>query len=292
MSDGALQSARINSLAVLVVAYVGLSFSAAQHQRLAMLWEARQAIAKIILSLPNNSGRMSIPGLGNVEWVEAQVSGEGLFMSSREAGYRMTVDTRTGHRWVVSVDKSSNGYSMLRAVAADFRVQGVPTEDDDNFADYVRVYEDIEAAAGQGVEVPGTGIRFLGAKAVWACAFVIAGLLIVMRARIRYVLADPERARSGRWLAVDGRNGLERLLGVAELFGLLLAPSALSSGLILIITSQLIADGADTSVFADAVTATLSLSLLAINAWLSLTTVSLLMELRQSRGDPRVPLGT
>jgi len=285
MSGANLQAARLNSLAVLVVAYVGLSFASAQHDRLGMLLNARRAVADILLSLEDH-GVGPNSGLGDV-----RIETRKAFSAASEPHKVLTVNKRDG-RWAVPLPRSweeantastanTYGYAELRDVAAEFRVD-IPKEEDFQ-REYVRVYQDIEAKASEGVEVPGTGVRFLGTKAVWASAFFVAGLLIVMRDRLQRVLAKPDATEDERWLALDGRKGLERILATGELLALLFAPSALTASLLLIITSQLMADGAASSVVSDAVTGALSLSLLVVNAWVSLTTVSLLLALRQRR---------
>jgi hypothetical protein len=281
MSDGNLQAARINSLAVFVVSYVGLSFATAHHERLSMLMKARGAVATILLASPDRASLGSIPGLGAVDYREGEVSTEGLFGSERTSGWRVTVTARNG-RWTVSVTGYDDGYADLRDVAADFRVENLPSEGELP-REYVRVYQDIEAKAGQGVEVPGTGVQFLGIRAVWACTLFVAGLLIVMRDRVQQTLAKGATQDGDRRLAVDGRGGLERALAIGELLGLLFAPPALTAGLLLTITSQVMADGADTSVVSDAAVGTLALTLLCVNTWLSLTTVAQVLALRQRR---------
>lgn len=281
MSNASLHAARLHSLAVLVVVYVGLSFSAAHHQRLSQLWHGRQAMALILLD-EQQTGFVS--GLGDVTASSQPTSAEDNIQT------RVTI-ARDSNRSAVSVsDTQRASYDDLRTVALAFEIEDVPTTDTEFQNEYVRIYRQIEAKAGAGLDVPGTGLRFLGANAVWACALFVAALLVIMRDRIQHVLLDPDLARGERWLAVDGRTGLERVMALLEIGGLLFGPSTLVGGLFLVIASQIIADSANSSPAGDVFNGVLSLALFIVNAWLSISTVAHVLELRRLRREAPPPM--
>ncbi len=88
---------------------------------------------------------------------------------------------------------------------------------------------------------------------------------------------------SERWLVIDGQVGIEHVLSRLWLVALVVAPVALSSGLIVGVTTQIAADGATSNLAIDGLMAAGVLTLLVGNGWLALTATSQILELRVKR---------
>lgn len=239
------------------------------------------AVAMIVLAESREPGFIS--GLGNIEIGYTQIG------NAEPEASTFTVISNSGSRWAVqpfgrtSLYPSSLAKTDLDEVA---ELLGIIVNQDQG---YVILYQEItNKILGATVAVPGTGLGFQGTQVMWVCTILILGLLIVIRDRIQHVLRDPELARDERWLLVDGIDGIEKVVAQIWLLGLLLVPSVVSSGLILTLTIQTTANGAISGWFGDLFTVFASLGLLLLNVWLSLSTVSCVLNLRGRRNKSNV----
>lgn len=286
MSEPSLQSARLNSIAIVLVGYVGLSFAWQHYERLFVLHEARQAVVKAVAGLPELPA--SISGLGRIEYLEKQRVSAGFLGLGTTNKYVLVFHRRSGGRWSASALTNAeslaksfppqDGLNDLRDIAMQLGI--VPASD----SSYVNLYQQVEnRILGATVNVPGTGMGFSGTLVVWASSIAALGLLIVLRNRVEHVLQDPNLALGQKWLIVDGHRGLELVLARGWLVALALLPFCLVAGLILAISSQLIADGANTGLVQDFGTGAAVLGLLVLNGWMALASVSKILELRRLR---------
>ncbi len=278
MTGPSVKSARLNSLLILLIAYIAITFAWAHFQRLSLLWEVRQAIVKLVIAEKGSEAPPSwrVSGLGEI--IVTTVKFRTPTGGTTE-GKRVYVRKRGGKGWAVSYTSLADPLGNLQEIAGETGI--VPRKD----RDHISLYQEIEATLlGASVTVPGTALAFQGTFVVWASAIVMLGLLVALRNRTELVLKDPEFGGGEPWIIVDGRNGLEKWAAGAWLIALLLAPWLMSGALVLAFTSQLIADGAATSLLKDAATAALILTILVVNGWLGLTCVSRILQLRRARG--------
>ena len=312
MSDASLRSARVYSLAILVLGYVGLSFVWGHQQRLATLTEARIAVACIVVASPDSE---SFPALGEIEIIGTYVLVRRTFgglwgicgaeptedgadntvspvptideTDRQDAQFR--VERPGGAEWSVAgvgsiVDAAQRQFvlehnrSILHGVAARIGIFDAKDKDESN------LYEQIEQSTlGAEVMVPGVGLGFRGMQVVWVSVIATFGFLVILRDRVQHVLSDEGLGVSERWLIIDGRAGIELALSRLWLLALVLMPMALSSGLVLGVTSQIAADGATSGLIKDTLMAAGVLILLTGNGWLALTAASQILELRERR---------
>ena len=283
VSDSSLRSARLYSLAILVLCYVGLSFVWSHQQRLAILSEARTAMAEIIVATNNDA---SFAALGEITRSVTTGSSQ-FFFGGSTTTVRILVTSPDGGQWgVVGVDASIlNSQSAIddnRALLSNIAArQGNFESSEDNLT---RLYSQIEQAIlSTEVLVPGVGLGFRGMQVVWVSVIACFGFLVILRDRVQHVLTDKGLAMSERWLVIDAREGIERFISQLWLIALIVAPLALCSGLIMGITTQIAADGATSPLLGDIFAVIGVLFLLAGNAWLTLTSASRILELREKR---------
>ncbi len=277
MTESVVRSARLNSLFILLVTYVGLTFAWAHHQRLSLLFEARQTVLQPIVAKTGEVSDFRVPGLGTIE-----VS---IIQERDQEITRVSVDKLRGSRWAVTFfskkelfrRKSSPKFN-LEEIAGEI---GIISKSD---IDPVVLCQQIEAKLlGVTVNVPGIGLSFQGTFVVWTSLIIMLSLFIVLRNRTTLILEDPQLGGGEPWLIIDGQRGIEVWAARIWLVALLFAPWFLSGALILAYTSQLIADGATTSLWTDAVTAGFMFTLLLANGWLGLNSFSCLLQLREAR---------
>ena len=270
MSNASLRSARLYSLAILVLGYVGLSFVWGHQQRLTTLTEARVAVARVLVALAGNE---SFPALGEIEQRDGDVR------VRRPGGGEWSVAGVATIKDAAARESSlSRNLARLRDVSARI---GIFDSGDNDLSD---LYLQIEQRTlGTEVMVPGVGLGFQGMQVVWVSVIATFGFLVILRDRVQHVLSDEGLAVSERWLVIDGQVGIELVLSRLWLLALVLVPMALSSGLIVGVTTQIAADGATSSLFKDTVMAAGVLTLLTGNGWLALTAASQILELRVKR---------
>ncbi len=278
MSNTSLRSARLYSIAILVLGYVGFSFVWQHQERLTTLSQARLAMASIIAA----SVGTDFPALGEIELGDIVASGDFYHVN-------VTVRRRGGGQWGVArlpvpqgTDEQKQQYDrsleQLGQVAAQVGIF------DSGNAGASKLYVDIEQRTlGTEVMVPGVGLGFHGMQVVWVCVIATFCFLVITRDRVQHVLSDENLAMSERWLVIDGRDGIEYVLSQLWLAGFILAPTVLSSGLILGVTAQTAVDGATSGLAGDALRMAGVLILLAGNGWLALNTASRILELRGRR---------
>jgi hypothetical protein len=307
MSSSSLREARLYSIVILVLRYVGLSYVWDHQQRLATVADARQAMARLIVasraidrlaaqqpgSQENGDARVQnlmastdvrgLAALGEVdESVRSDVKEEGRWVDVR-------VRLRGGGQWGVAKLRTPEGAMGLKqsydenlAALLDAAAQVGIFESQD--ADVAELYVKIEQLTlGTEVVVPGVGLGFQGMQVVWVCVVATFSFLVILRDCVQHVLTDDEIAVSERWLVLDGDKGLEYALSQLWLAALIIGPIALSSGLVLGITAQIAADGATSSLGPDILTTAAILVLLTGNGWVSLNTASRILELRDRR---------
>ena len=210
MSAQSLRVARLNSIAVLIIGYVALTFVWGHQQRLNLLGEARMAVARLVLADSEES--RFIPGLGKIE-VEYEAEEEGP-EEDRQIN-RFIVVASSGSRWAVKpYTYKSSFFSAGRLVDVNLDEiagrLGIFAEPDQ---EYVVLYQEVSnKIIGATVSVPGTGLGFQGTQVMWVCTLLSLGLMIVIRDRVQHVLKDPELATEERWLLVDGVEGIEKVV--------------------------------------------------------------------------------
>ena len=301
MSSASLRSARLYSIVILVLGYVGVSFVWQHQQRLITLSQARQAMAWVIVASPGTAG---FPALGEIELdsgggesrrplaVAAVIASNPEFddeIAETDVVTDVRVRRRGGGQWgVVGLEIPQDAATLNRIYTGNLdRLRDVGAQVgifDSGDRDPSELYVDIEQRTlGTEVMVPGVGLGFRGMQVVWVCVIATFGFLVILRDRVQHVLSDEELAVSERWLVIDGKEGIEYVLSQLWLAALILAPTALSSGLIVGVTAQIAADGATSSLASDALRAAGVLILLAGNCWLALNTTSRILELRVKR---------
>lgn len=275
MSDASLRSARIYSLVILVLGYVGLSFVWGHQQRLTTLTEAREAMARIIVASPP---ARTYPALGVIEQGVPKDGKVGIRVR-RTSGGEWGVAGLTVVEDAGASERSLNrNIALLREVAAQIGI--FESQDKDASELYVQIEQ---RTHGTEVMVPGVGLGFQGMQVVWVCVIATFGFLVILRDRVQHVLSDEGLAMSERWLVIDGQVGIEHVLSRLWLVALVVAPVALSSGLIVGVTTQIAADGATSNLAIDGLMAAGVLTLLVGNGWLALTATSQILELRVKR---------
>ena len=284
MSGSSLKSARLYSLLFLLVAYIGINFAWAHHQRLSLLFEARQAVLKLVIAEKESEAPPSwrVPGLGEIEVTTTSFTDRS---GNTKQVRRVYVRKRGGKVWAVSFT-SRGAFGREERLGTLEEIAGEAGIVPPNDRGHISLYQEIETKLlGATVTFPVTALAFQGTSVVWASAIVMLGLLVALRNRTELVLKDPELGGGEPWLIVDGRNGLEKWAARVWLAALLVAPWLVSGALVLAFTSQLIADGAATSLLKDTATMALILTLLVVNGWLGLTCVSRILQLRRARGQ-------
>jgi len=294
LSNASFRTARMYSLVILVIGYVGLSFVWGHQDRLTTLVDARKAIAGVILASQNvefpergetsgDEGKKFLrynwepyfPALGEID-----VNGDKVRIRRRGGGgwaVLISSPDRDAEGWIQSYNENINSLEDIAARIGIFASGGTdPSE----------LYVQIEQRTlGIEVVVPGVGLGFRGMQVVWVCVIAIFGFLVILRDRIQHVLSDEDLAASERWLIIDGEVGIEYVLSQLWLVALAMAPIALSSGLIAGVTTQIAANGAMSNLAMDGLMAAGVLILLVGNGWLALIITSRILELRARRRE-------
>lgn len=299
-----LSSARTYALVMLLAAYLGLDLARSYAERVGLLVDARRSFAAAYVH-ENYAGKdlsAEIAGVGRVLAREAVAGGTPAFSgmtvySPGERKFLVTVARPDRRRWAVEItyvqpssaakpgdappggSKTAEFTQALKRIAIDAGLSKVDKEED-----YVQIFRDIDfALVEQQVKIPGLELAARKDAAPWVIALLIVALMVQVRNQIRRVFLDETLALDEPWLILDAGGRLEKLVATGWIAAIFLAPWAAVASVLMVASGRIIADGALTTWFKDAIVSGAIMLLIAVGGWLSVSVVSDLLRLRRLR---------
>jgi hypothetical protein len=289
-----LSSSRLYSLIVLLALFVDYNLAAFEAARNNYLMTARQewtmerigeernnfkndpALSKRFGDNPVDS---YIPGVGYTTLAfRDEPTGEGWMLVVHSNNRVLWSSFVSGDQDFI--DNPTQQLKDLRGVASEV---GLHVDENQSFDS---LFVDIERdLAEQKVTIPGLEAAFGFNVAPWIISTLVLSLLIVIRNQLRRVMTDSELALEEPWIILDGQKGLEKLLGCTWLGGILLAPWIANACLLVIFSGQIVANGTVGSRIGFLLACGAALILEVVGGWVSLTTISELLQLRHLRNN-------
>lgn len=278
-SSSYLSSARTLSVLMLLAVYLDIDLTRGQLERNGWLNEARQVYAAAYVEGAGQQPSMpqiDVPGVG-------QISAKKEMVRPNYESWAVRVKRVDGRQWRAVVDgrdSSSLRVQRLQRIAAALGLKD-PDKIDGNVPALFRAIE--RDSTERKVTVPGVDLAFRPDIAPWIIALFTLGFLLLMRNQLGRVLMDEDLAMDEPWIVVDGGRGLERLVAAGWLIAIWAAPWVASGCLLAVFSSQIIVDGAVTTLPRELLACGASLVLVVLGGWASLTTTSDLLRLRRLR---------
>lgn len=311
---GYLSSARTYTLVMLLAAYLGIDLARSYSKRVSLLLSARRNLAEAYIlqnyiekHIQGSILTEDVGGIGQVQILEVlPPRGGGSLLEDRVPGGGQKADKRKflfsvvrpdRRRWAMEITERKDdpalplwgesrrspmtlesSIAMLKKIALDAGLNRPEKED------YVQTFRSIEfALAEQQVKVPGLELAARTDVAPWVIGVLIVGLMVQVRNQVRRVFLDETLALDEPWLVLDADGRLEKLVAFGWVAAIFLAPWLAVAGIVLVVTGKIIADGAITPWYHDALTSGGIILLMAVGGWLSLSVVAELLRLRRMR---------
>jgi hypothetical protein len=285
-----ISSARTLSLLAILITYVGWDLGYSDSKRLQMLFGLRQELAAAIVenhiqthpALRLQGGRFQfddqgpdryIPGIGSYSIEERDLLDE--------PGVVVVISDLYGKkRWATLIpaeDLPDKNEINLKFKSIAFEMGLIPEENIDLHQLYLNIEEKL---LGERVQIPGTGYHFQKKLAIWIAAISVLSIFALIRNRIRQVVFNQEVGSDEPWLILGDKLGIEKVIATCWLMSLLICPWVIFSGLLIREVSQLTVDGATFPLWRDLTIFLVISSLMTVCGWISLTTVSMVLRLR------------
>ncbi len=288
-----LSSARILSILMILVTYVGWNIGFTDLKRIYLLFSVRKELAaNIILDSVESYPAISMyGGLGMLHVVDDKLNylpGIGTYKvdekhtillgSEQEISIVTIYDLYGKKRWSAFVPTDvPPGRSVMIFNSVALELGLIPKEPVDLNRLYLRIEQKL---LGEKTSIPGTGYSFKKNLAVWVAAVSVFFLLVLINNRIRQVKNNLSYELNEPWLILDCSSGVEKLIATSWLSLLVICPWIVNSGLIIRVASQRACDGATFSLSKDLVTFSFIFVLMTLSGWISLTVVSMILRIK------------
>jgi hypothetical protein len=297
---------------VLLALFVDCTIAASETQRSEYLSEAREACVKELVydewdtlasqeaSAPNKyqtfrsvPHSVKIPGVGEgtLEYHPGKANGP-------DSGWSLTADRNGQKLWSMFCPLFDVYADLPGAPKVDERrllvgdldslalTLGLPVSKDSSFD---ILFSEIERKlTQQKVTIPGVEVAFDLTIAPWIVSMLVLALITMIRNGVRRVVTDDEFAAEEPWIALDGQEGLEKLLACIWIGAILIAPWVAGGCLLMMVSEGFFVKGDIGSVLGFIWIYCAALLLEVTGGWASLTATSDILRLRSLRNKSAV----